>query len=128
VRLLLDTHLLLWSASEPGKLSHEALELIESKASQLHFSVISIWEVAIKTSAGRANFSLDPAQLRSGLVGNGFGEVAVTGEHALAVTNLPWLHRDPFDRMLVGQARVERLTLLTADKRLADYGAPVRLV
>lgn len=92
------------------------------------FSVASIWEVAIKTARGRAEFHVDAEELRGGLLGAGYQELDVTGAHAIAASRLPLLHKDPFDRMLVAQATVEGATLLTVDAAVARYGAPVRLV
>ena len=104
------------------------MELIGDEAAEPVFSVASIWEVAIKSARGRPDFDLDAYVFRSRLLQAGFGELVVTGEHAVAVTHLPYLHRDPFDRILLAQARVEGLTLLTVDQRLSEYGAPVRRV
>ena len=84
--------------------------------------------MASKTARGRESFRVDAAELRSGLLAAGYREIAVTGEHAGAVGQLPPLHRDPFDRIMVAQARVERAALLTADAALARYAGPVRFV
>lgn len=125
---LLDTHLLLWSAIAPSRLSAEARALISDPANELSYSAASIWEVAIKATLGREGFDVDPAALRDGLRANGYGELAIDGRHAAAVTLLPPLHRDPFDRLLVAQARVESMILLTSDETIASYGAPARLL
>ncbi len=126
MKLLLDTHLLLWAAGSEGKMSAEAAALIDDDANLLHFSAASIWEVAIKSALGRADFSVDPHLLRRGLLDNGYVEVAVTSEHAAAVGSLPPIHKDPFDRLLVAQAAIEGLTLLTVDAELARYPGPIR--
>jgi len=128
VRLLIDTHLLLWAAAEPDRLPVEAARLIEDEENALGFSAASIWEVAIKAGLGRADFTADAGLLRRGLMDNGYVEVAITGAHAAAVAGLPPLHRDPFDRMLVAQAQVEGVCLLTADPVLAGYPVAVRVV
>jgi PIN domain nuclease of toxin-antitoxin system len=128
VKLLLDTHILLWAASDPGKLPRTARKLIADPRHAPCFSVVSLWEVAIKQALGRDDFRADPGLLRRGLLENGYLEVPVTGEHAVAVNVLPPLHRDPFDRMLLAQAVVEGLQLVTADARLAAYPGPVRKV
>ncbi|MDB5476175.1 MAG: twitching motility protein PilT [Phenylobacterium sp.] len=129
MKLLLDTHLLLWAARGPReRLPAEAATLIADEANELMFSAASIWEVAIKNGLGHADFRADPHQLRRGLTDNGYVEAPITGEHAAAVSRLPPVHRDPFDRLLVAQATVEGVTLLTADAKLAEYGAPVRRV
>ena len=95
MRLLLDTHLLLWAATEPDRLPVEAAALIEDEANALGFSAASIWEVAIKAGLGRADFRADAGLLRRGLIDNGYVELAITGAHAAAVAALPPLHRDP---------------------------------
>ena len=128
MNLLLDTHVLLWCAIAPDRLSTEARKLISDDASQLYFSAASLWEVAIKRGLDRPDFRVEPAVLRAGLVANGYQEVAITGRHCLVVMHLPDIHRDPFDRMLVAQAQSEGLTLLTADAIVARYPGPVRLV
>lgn len=128
MKLLLDTHLLLWAAGTPARLPAAARRLIDDRDSALWFSVASLWEIAIKRSLGRSDFKADPRLLRRGLLENGYAELAIAGEHATAVDALPRLHKDPFDRMLVAQAQVEGITLLTADPQLARYEAPIRLV
>jgi PIN domain nuclease of toxin-antitoxin system len=128
MRLLLDTHILLWGAFEPQRLSRAASSLIESPDNEISFSALSLWEIAIKTSRGRADFRVDAGVLRRGLFDNGYAEIAVTGAHAAALASLPPIHKDPFDRMLVAQAMIEGLTLLTADPAIAKYRGPVRLV
>jgi len=122
VNLLLDTRVLLWAAGEPDKLSDATRALLLDEANRLFFSVASIWEVIIKRGLERHDFRVDPARLRRLLVMNGYGEVALTSDHALAVGGLPALHRDPFDRILVAQARVEGMRLVTADAQIAQYG------
>lgn len=99
---------------------------LESSDRPLLFSVVSIWEVAIKTSLGRADFQVNPPSLWMGLLQEGFRELPIQTEHVLAVQHLPWIHRDPFDRLLVAQAARERLTLLTADRTLLGYGDGVQ--
>jgi PIN domain nuclease of toxin-antitoxin system len=126
LRLLLDTHLLLWAASEPERISAEARNLIA--ANERCFSAASLWELAIKSALGRTDFVVDVAALYAGLRTNQYGELPVTSAHALFTTNLPPLHKDPFDRILVAQAIVEGLTLLTADPVVARYGGAVRKV
>ena len=128
MNLLLDTHLLLWAASEPKKISAKARALILEPGNQLIFSAASLWEISIKRSTGRTDFSVDPRRLWRMLQVNGYRELAVTSEHTIAVNDLPPLHKDPFDRILVAQARVEGLLLLTVDKVVAKYGDGVRKV
>jgi PIN domain nuclease of toxin-antitoxin system len=128
VRLLLDTHVLLWGANEPERLPISASALIEDPDNDVAFSIISLWEVAIKTARRRDDFRVDVGSLRRQLLDNGYAELAVTGAHAVALATLPPLHKDPFDRMLIAQAIVEGVTLLTADARLAKYPGPIRSV
>jgi PIN domain nuclease of toxin-antitoxin system len=128
VKYLVDTHLLLWAAGDTKKLSRTAKRLLDDDSAQLWFSAASIWEVAIKNSLGRKDFRAEPRQLRRGLLDNGWNELTVTSEHAAAVMDLPAVHKDPFDRMLVAQTQIEGLTLLTSDVALADYPGRIRLV
>jgi len=126
--LLLDTHLVLCAAFEPDRLSVKAARRLRSRQVPLAFSLASLWEVAIKTSIGCADFSVDPKLLHRALLAEGFIEMPVLAAHIVRVASLPWIHRDPFDRMLVAQAMEERLTLLTADAALAGYGRCVKVV
>lgn len=119
--LLVDTHLLLWAAGEPKKLSRKARQLLEDPDTQLWFSAASLWEVAIKHGLGRQDFRVEPRRLRRGLIDNGWRELAISSEHTVATLALPPLHKDPFDRMLVAQAGVEGLTLVTSDDAVARY-------
>lgn len=128
MNLLLDTHLLLWAASEPQRLSSKARTLLLAPANQLIFSSASLWEISIKNGLERPDFNVDPRRLWRMLLVNGYRELPVTSEHAVAVNDLPPLHNDPFDRILVAQARVEGLTLLTVDKAVAKYGDGVRKI
>ena len=128
MKLLLDTHVLLWSAGTPDKLSSDALALIEDENNELLYSAASLWEIAIKNSLGRADFQVDPRILRRGLLDNGYEELPITGEHAAAVDGLPSLHADPFDRILVAQSMVEGVLLLTADSIVARYPGPIRKI
>ncbi|MCC6538445.1 MAG: type II toxin-antitoxin system VapC family toxin [Bryobacterales bacterium] len=128
MRLLLDTHLLLWAAAEPHRISPAARALLEDPTHELFFSAANIWEVCIKLCLGREDFRADPHVLRRGLLDHGYLELAVTSEHAVAVMTLPPLHRDPFDRILVAQSIVEGALLLTADSLVAQYPGPIRLV
>jgi len=128
VRLLLDTHVLLWAAFASRRLPSTARALLEDEDNILLFSVASLWEVAIKRSLGRDDFQVDPRLLRRGLTDNGYEELPVQGPHAVAVDSLPPLHKDPFDRILVAQSLVEGVTLLTMDPLLARYPASVRMI
>lgn len=128
MRLLLDTHLLLWAAGTPKRLSAAARKAIESPDNSLFFSAASVWEITIKRGLGRADFTVDARLLRRGLIDNGYSELPITGEHAIAVDTLPPIHKDPFDRLLVAQATVEGMILLTADASVAQYPGAIRKV
>ena len=128
MKLLLDTHLLLCAAGQPELLSADARSLMEDPQNSLQFSAASLWEVAIKHGLGRSDFKVDPRLLRRGLIDNGYDELPVTSAHAVVVDSLPPIHKDPFDRILVAQAIVEGIVLLTADAVVAQYSGPVRLV
>ncbi|WP_055048392.1 type II toxin-antitoxin system VapC family toxin [Devosia sp. A16] len=127
MRTLLDTHLLLWVSYLPERLPDGVRRIILDPEQELHFSVASLWEIAIKRSQNRNDFDFDPSVLREGLLEAGYIELPVLGEHALAVLALPLIHKDPFDRMLVAQAIVAGVDLLTVDKQLAGYPGPIRL-
>jgi PIN domain nuclease of toxin-antitoxin system len=123
-RLLLDTHLLLWAVSAPQKLSLATRKRLD--ACEVFVSAASIWEVSIKTALGKLD--ADPAALLAEIEPAGFRLLPVTGEHAAAVARLPTIHNDPFDRMLVAQAKTEPLLLLTNDAALAGYGDCIELI
>jgi PIN domain nuclease of toxin-antitoxin system len=125
MKLLLDTHLLLWTANESSRLSHTARKLINDLDNELLFSAASLWEIAIKNSLGRDDFRVDARVLRRGLLDNGYLNLPITGEHAVAIDSLPPIHRDPFDRILIAQATVEGITLLTVDPLVAKYPGPI---
>jgi len=128
LNLLLDTHLLLWAAGNPDRLSETARTLIIDENNTLFFSAASVWEIVIKSGLGRNDFSVDPNLFRRSLQDNGYIELPILSQHVLAVSHLPDLHKDPFDRMLVAQAQSEGFLLLTADERVALYPGPVQRV
>lgn len=128
MKLLLDTQLLLWAAGQPERLSARARKLLDDPRNDLLFSAASLWEIAIKSTLGREDFQVEPRLLRRGLLDNGYVELPVTSEHAVGIDALPLHHKDPFDRLLLAQALVEGVVLLTADAQLARYGGPVRRV
>ena len=128
MKFLLDTHLLLWAADQQERLSADAVGLISDPANELFFSAASLWEIAIKQGLGREDLKVDARLLRRGLLDNGYSELPVASEHAVAIDSLPSLHKDPFDRMLVAQAMIEGITLLTADSILAQCPGPIRKV
>ena len=128
MKLLLDTHILLWAAGEPEKLSEPARKMLLDTRNTLFFSAANIWEIFIKSGIGRNDFKVDAHRLRKMLVINGYTELAITTEHVLRVDSLPQLHKDPFDRVLIAQAHSEGMFLLTVDSVVINYGDPVRAV
>ena len=128
MKLLLDTHLLLWALDASPQLSRTARRLIADEENELYFSVISLWEIVIKNGRGKRDFNFDASLVRRELKENDYDELAVRGDHALAVGTLPPIHRDPFDRLLIAQAIVEGITLLTVDPAIARYPGPIRKV
>ena len=128
MKLLLDTHLLLWAATQPKRLPAATRKLLSDTDNELLFSAASLWEIAIKHSLGRDDFVVDARVLRRGLLDNGYAELSIRSEHAVAIDSLPPIHKDPFDRLLVAQATVEGITLLTSDPYVARYPGPVRKV
>jgi PIN domain nuclease of toxin-antitoxin system len=128
MKLLLDTHLLIWSSWIPKKVSSAGRDLINNPDNELFFSVANLWEITIKQALGKKDFQIDARLLRRGLLDNGYNELTITSDHALAVRALPPLHKDPFDRVLISQATVEGITLLTADPTVARYPGPIRKV
>lgn len=128
MKLLLDTHLLLWAAQGVEHLPLDARTLMSEPENELLFSVASLWEIVIKCGLGREDFKVDSRILRRSLLDNGYRELPILSEHVVAIGALPPIHKDPFDRMLVAQAIVEGITLLTADVQLAKYPGPVQRV
>ena len=122
---LLDTQLLLWLAVAPERLPDPLRQLLQDRQIPFVFSVASLWEVAIKSSLGKPSFQVDARALRRGLLAEGLQELPLAVEHCLAVQHLPWVHRDPFDRLLVAAARETGFQLITADRTLLAYGPEV---
>jgi len=127
VKLLLDTHLLIWAAEGIEHIPAGALAFMEAPENDLHFSVASRWEIAIKHGLHRPEFQIDARILRRGLIDNGYHELAIFSAHAVAIDMLPPIHTDPFDRLLIAQATVEGITLLTDDATVAKYPGPIFL-
>ena len=128
MKILADTHILLWASDHPERLSNAARLLLSDAGNDLFFSPMSIWEVAVKGALGRKDFQLDPRVLRRNLLDNSYLELPLTSEHALAVQGLPPIHKDPIDRLLIAQATVEGILLLTADRQIARYPGAIRKV
>ena len=127
-RFLVDTQLLLWNVYGSRKLPARVARLFGDGRHEFHFSPASLWEIAIKAGRGRADFTADVGAIRDTLVENGFHELPITAGHAVAVASLPAIHADPFDRMLVAQAMIEPMALITADARLAAYPGTIEVV
>jgi PIN domain nuclease of toxin-antitoxin system len=128
VKFLLDTHVLLWASATSSRLPRNIATLIDDVQNTPMFSVASLWEVAIKRALGRDGFNVDPRLLRTNLLDHAYEELPILGEHAIAVGDLPPIHKDPFDRILVAQSVVEGITLLTSDPIVARYPGPIRRV
>ncbi|MBI2181571.1 MAG: type II toxin-antitoxin system VapC family toxin [Deltaproteobacteria bacterium] len=128
MRLLLDTHLLLWAAASSARLPREARELLQDDSNDVYYSAASIWEIAIKSSLRRKDFRIDLTRLLGILPEMGLIELPVRAPHAARVAELPLIHRDPFDRLLIAQSVTEPLTLLTNDTLLDRYRVGARIV
>ncbi len=128
MRLLLDTHVLVWALGDPARLDQEMLHLLSDAANEVLFSAASIWEIAIKARLGRADFPLRPEQVAQEARLTGFIELPVKADVAARVADLPLHHRDPFDRLLVAQAMAEPARLYTADPLLPPYSELVQLI
>ena len=128
MRLLLDTHILLWALDDPGRLDLATRDLLEDAANEVLFSAASIWEIAIKVCLGRADFPVRPETIADSARATGFIELPVRAATAAQVANLPLHHRDPFDRLLVAQAMAEPARLFTADTKLAPYSELVTVI
>jgi len=126
MKLLLDTRILLLAVGEPGRLSTKTRRLLNDANNELLFSAASLWEIAMKLRLGREDFQVDPRLLRRGLLDNGYNELPVLSAHVVAIESLPPIHKDLFDRLLVAQATVEGITLLTLDPVVAEYSGPIR--
>jgi PIN domain nuclease of toxin-antitoxin system len=122
LRILLDTHLLLWWLEGSPSLSAQARAMIRDPENTVFVSAVSLWEIGLKQSLGKLRLPVDFAER---LAEESFESLPLTAAQTRQVSSLPWHHRDPFDRMLVAQAQVEKLVLLTGDEALAAYGAVV---
>jgi PIN domain nuclease of toxin-antitoxin system len=127
-RFLVDTQLLLWNVYGSRKLPARVRRLFNDGRHQFHYSAASLWEISIKASRGRSDFQVDAGQVRDALEENGFLELPIAAQHAVALSDLPQIHADPFDRILVAQAIVEPMSLITSDERLARYPGTIEVV
>lgn len=128
MKLLIDTHLLLWAAQGIEHLPTDARTLMSEPNNELFFSVASLWEIVIKCGLGRDDFKVDPQVFRRGLLDNGYQELTIQSEHVVTIGTLPVIHKDPFDRLLIAQALTEGFILLTADTQVAQYPGPIKQV
>jgi PIN domain nuclease of toxin-antitoxin system len=122
VRLLLDTHVFLWIAADPANLSPVALDAIANRSNRTYVSVATAWEIVIKTQSGKLRLPTDPSSyVPSRIAALGFASLPITQDHALAISSLPPTHKDPFDRIMIAQAQIEGLTLVTRDAASLTY-------
>ena len=128
MNFLLDTHILIWAAISPQKISPELASLLSDQSNHLYFSSASIWEISIKESLGKKDFKVSSKKLYDGLIENGYKEIKVSALHAMEVIHLPFIHRDPFYRILVATAIWENMPLLTNDSKLSPYHSLVRVL
>ena len=128
MRILLDTHLLLWAMAASRKLPRTVRTQLLDPGNEVYYSAASLWEIAIKSGLRRKDFRIDPGALMAALRESGFLELPITAVHAVSVAELPAIHKDPFDRLLVAQSMAEPMTLLTNDATLGDYWDGVKVV
>jgi PIN domain nuclease of toxin-antitoxin system len=128
MKFLLDTHFVLWVALDHPRMNQKARAILSDPRNDFAFSVSSIWEIAIKRGLKRSDFLYDSQEIRRHFIEHGYRELPILGPHAVAVQNLPPIHKDPFDRILIAQAMVEGITLLTADPVMAQYSGPIKSV
>ncbi len=121
MKFLLDTHIVIWLAREPQKLSSKVVQILENKNNDVYFSTINLWEIAIKTSLQRDDFYFDVVKLRAELLAHDFKELVISGNYAPYIAQLPFHHKDPFDRMLIAQAMANNLCLITQDNKIRQY-------
>ncbi len=128
MKYLFDTHVAIWTLFDDPRLSQAARGILSDPGNEFLFSVCNIWEIAIKRGLHAPGFQHDPREIRQYLLRNGCEELTIQGRHAVEVASLPPIHKDPFDRILIAQAMVEGITLLTADAVIAQYPGPIRKV
>jgi PIN domain nuclease of toxin-antitoxin system len=122
---LIDTHVIIWLAIRSPRLDQKTQELLADRKNDVYFSAISIFEIAVKQQLSKTDFNVEASTIRRLLVEKDYIELVVNGLHASFVGTMPLIHRDPFDRLLVAQANVEGMTLITADERIAQYPGPI---
>lgn len=127
MKYLLDTHFILWLPIGVRGLTRTAQKLIVDPANEFLFSVASLWEIALKRARYR-NFAYEPREIRRSMLENGYIEIPINSSHVFALDSLAPIHQDPFDRLLIAQAMIEQVTLLTVDATIAQYPGPIRKV
>jgi PIN domain nuclease of toxin-antitoxin system len=128
MKYLLDTHFIIWLPIDHPSISRAARDLLNDPENEFLFTAASLWEISLKRARYRGDFGFDPRVIRSQMLDNDYEELPVKGQHVVAVDSLPPIHKDPFDRLLIAQAMVEGITLLTADAVIARYPGPIRKV
>jgi PIN domain nuclease of toxin-antitoxin system len=128
VRFLLDTHFILWLPIGGRGIRRAARVLLENSDNEFVFSAASLWEITLKRVRDRSTFGFDAREIRVQMLENGYEELPILGKHVLGVEALAPIHKDPFDRLLIAQAIVEGITLLTVDAAVARYPGPIRKV
>jgi PIN domain nuclease of toxin-antitoxin system len=128
MKFLLDTHFIIWLPIGGRGISRAARELLNNSSNEFLFSAASLWEITFKRARFRGDFVFDPREIRRQMLENGYDELPVKGQHVVAVDSLALIHKDPFDRILIAQAMVEGITLLTVDATVARYPGPIRKV
>ena len=128
MKFLLDTHFILWLPIGGRGISRNARALLDKSANEFVFSAASLWEIALKRARYQGTFAFDPREVRRQMLENGYEELPILGQHVLQTEALAPIHKDPFDRLLIAQAMIEGITLLTADVTIARYPGPIRKV
>jgi PIN domain nuclease of toxin-antitoxin system len=128
VKFLLDTHFLLWLPIDHRSITQPARAIISDPRHEFLFSAASLWEIVLKRARFGGGFGFEPREIRRHMAENGYEELPINSEHAIAIDSLPPIHKNPFDRLLIAQAMVEGITLLTADDTIARYPGPIRKV
>jgi PIN domain nuclease of toxin-antitoxin system len=125
---LLDTHFVIWIPINDRHIGKAGRRILTEPTNAFLFSAANLWEIAIKRARKGGAFAYDPRAIRKHMLANGYAELPIEGSHAVAVDSLPPIHKDPFDRLLIAQAMVEGITLLTRDRTIANYPGPIRRV
>jgi PIN domain nuclease of toxin-antitoxin system len=122
---LIDTHILIWLSMKSSRLNQATKNLLADRNNEIYFSAISIFEIAVKQQLSKSDFDVDASAVRRAMLDEGYIELVVDGLHASFIATMPLIHKDPFDRLLVAQANVEGMTLITADEQIAQYPGPI---